>query len=407
MLVNRARTVSEALHNGLHAIRVNGIAKPSRVGDVLVMPKPVMTEYEDPTNRVLFSPMRDANPFFHVMEALWMLAGHNDLPWLTRFNKRFSAYSDDGGQTQPGAYGYRWRNYFGHDQLMDVILELKTNPDSRRVVLTMWDGGSRESWLSPKFEDNADDGQANPIPMNQPGDFYAAISGSADVPCNTHAYFDTIDGRLNMTVCCRSNDIIWGAYGANAVHFSFLLEFISAATGIPMGVYRQFSNNFHLYTNIVPREQLMPMARDVDTSDKYLMYDSPRSLTKALRNPPLRKVPLMQTDLENFERNLGAFMAEDREFIFDEPFFDGVAIPMYGAHKHYRQKRYDDAIDVAYMIKSEDWRFACVEWLQCRQIKHEQNQHRFTEVAISEAPEAAPAVEEENVFGVEERSDNA
>src|SRR5437016_2476859 len=103
MYVNNATTVSEALSQGLHAIRVHGIEKPSRVGAVLVMPRPVLTEYKDPTNRVLFSPMRDANPFFHVMETLWMLAGRNDLPWLTRFNKRFEAYSDDGGQTQPGA----------------------------------------------------------------------------------------------------------------------------------------------------------------------------------------------------------------------------------------------------------------------------------------------------------------
>jgi hypothetical protein len=51
--------------------------------------------------------MRDANPFFHVMETLWMLAGRNDLPWLVRFNKRFASYSDDGGNTQPGAYGYQ------------------------------------------------------------------------------------------------------------------------------------------------------------------------------------------------------------------------------------------------------------------------------------------------------------
>jgi hypothetical protein len=79
MIVNHARTVSEALSQGLHAIRIHGIAKPSRVGDVLVMPRPIMTEYADPTNRVLFSPMRDANPFFHVMETLWMLAGRNDL----------------------------------------------------------------------------------------------------------------------------------------------------------------------------------------------------------------------------------------------------------------------------------------------------------------------------------------
>jgi hypothetical protein len=55
MIVNNARTVSEALSQGLHAIRIHGIAKPSRVGDVLVMPRPIMTEYADPTNRVLFT----------------------------------------------------------------------------------------------------------------------------------------------------------------------------------------------------------------------------------------------------------------------------------------------------------------------------------------------------------------
>ena len=378
MYVNTARTVSEALHNGLHAIRIHGIAKPSRVGDVLVMPYPVLTVYQNPMNRVLFSPMRDANPFFHVMESLWMLAGRNDLPWLTRFNKRFAAYSDDGGATQPGAYGYRWRNYFGHDQLMDIILELKQNPDSRRAVLTMWDGGARTSWAA----------EAMIKEYGQPGDSYAAAMGSADVPCNTHAYFDTIDGRLNMTVCCRSNDIIWGAYGANAVHFSFLLEFLASATGIPMGVYRQFSNNFHLYTNVVPRDNLMAMARDAWNSDKYLMKETANALNKVPVVPPLRQVPLMQRGLEAFQADLDAFMNEEAHD-FAEPFFEGVVLPMYEAHRFYREKNFDGAITVAEIIRAEDWRIACVDWLKRRQIKHEQNQHRFTEVAGDPLKEVA------------------
>jgi thymidylate synthase len=372
MIVNHARTVSEALSQGLHAIRIHGIAKPSRVGDVLVMPRPIMTEYADPTNRVLFSPMRDANPFFHVMETLWMLAGRNDLPWLVRFNKRFASYSDDGGNTQPGAYGYRWRNYFGHDQLMDIILELKQNPDSRRVVLAMWDGGARGSWNG--FADEKGEN-------HQPGDFYAAISGSNDVPCNTHAYFDTVDGKLNMTVCCRSNDIIWGAYGANAVHFSFLLEFIALSTGIPMGVYRQFSNNFHIYTNIVAREMMMPMARDVEATDKYLMRESPNALRRIPVEPPLRRVPLMDTDLQLFEDDLQTFMAQNKHELYLNDFFSQVAQPMYDAHERYRNKDYAGAIDRAMDIKADDWRLACVEWLQRRKVRYEQNQKRFTEVA--------------------------
>jgi hypothetical protein len=46
---------------------------------VLVSQTPVVTCYSAPTQRVLFSPMRDANPFFHLMEALWMLAGRDDV----------------------------------------------------------------------------------------------------------------------------------------------------------------------------------------------------------------------------------------------------------------------------------------------------------------------------------------
>lgn len=396
MIVNNARSVSEALAQGLHAIRVNGIAKPSRVGDVLVAPQPVMTVYQNPLNRVLLSPMRDANPFFHVMETLWMLAGRNDLPWLTRFNSRFASYSDDGGKTQPGAYGYRWRNYFGHDQLQDIILELKQNPDTRRCVLAMWDGGSRHSWF------NVHTTELSEVEL-QPGDFYAAVGGSADVPCNTHAYFDTIDGRLNMTVCCRSNDIIWGAYGANAVHFSFLLEYLSAMTGIPMGVYRQFSNNFHLYTNVVPREELMPLARNVEDNDPYLtkpVYGA------ALKAPiePARRVPLV-TDPETFDAELQEFNAWDGygpydvEARFTEPFFHSVAAPMYRAYMAFKDKKgYALAIEHTLDIKDSAWQQACTEWLLRRKVKAEINKVPFTEVADVSEPQ--PDTTDE-AFGLE------
>ena len=43
------------------------------------------------------------------------------------------------------------------------------------------------------------------------------------------------NGRLQMTVHCRSNDIIWGTYGANAVHFSILQEYVAARIGVDLG----------------------------------------------------------------------------------------------------------------------------------------------------------------------------
>src|SRR5690606_6235064 len=139
---------------------------------------------------------RDANPFLHFFESLWMLAGRNDVDYMTRLVRRFAAYSDD-GKTFNGAYGYRWRKWFGRDQLQQIIGALRSNPQDRRCVLGMWDAG-HDLGLQ-----------------------------SADLPCNTHIYFRIQDDRLNMTVCNRSNDAIWGAVGANVVHMSFLQEYMA------------------------------------------------------------------------------------------------------------------------------------------------------------------------------------
>lgn len=374
MWVNNAESVSQALSQGLHALRVRGIKQPSRVGDVLVSPHPVLTVYKNPLNRVLFSPQRDANPFFHVMESLWMLAGRNDLPWLAQFNKRMASYSDDGGSTQPGAYGYRWRQHFGYDQLETIIVELKNNPQTRRCVLAMWDGGHAGI-------------PGHSVAVGSPGDLAEAISGSADVPCNTHAYFDTIDGKLNMTVCNRSNDIWWGAHGANAVHFSFLLEYVSSMAGIPMGVYRQFSNNYHIYTNVVAEESLMPMARDVEATDKYFKMSGP------LREPldvPLRRVELIDYALHGTcsldpINDICAWLEDPSVTSSNVPFLAAVARPMYYAWKKHKEKDYNEAIHIAEGIRSEDWRIACLEWLRRRQIKAGVNSKPFTEVADGNA----------------------
>src|SRR6185369_9893998 len=68
-----------------------------------------------------------------------------------------------------------------------------------------------------------------------------------DKPCNDLIFCRTDRGVLDITVCNRSNDIIWGAYGANAVQFSVLQEYLAARIGIPMGEYTQFSFNYHAY----------------------------------------------------------------------------------------------------------------------------------------------------------------
>jgi hypothetical protein len=210
------RNVNDAFIEGLYVLKAIANVEPSRNGLVKAAPCPVVTVYTHPWERVLFNEARDANPFFHLAECIWMLAGSNDVKWISQFNSNMGTFSDD-GRTLHGAYGHRWREFFGEDQLAGVIRLLQKDPDSRRAVLAMW---GAESDLG---------------------------AVSKDIPCNTHIYLRIIHGKLEMTVCCRSNDMIWGAFGTNAVHFSFLQEWLAAALNCPPGHLYQFSNNFHIY----------------------------------------------------------------------------------------------------------------------------------------------------------------
>jgi Thymidylate synthase len=94
----------------------------------------------DGGERTIFLSGRGWNPAFALVEAAWVLAGRNDVKSLTKFIANFGQFSDD-GQTLHGAYGYRLRHYFGHDQLDAAVAELKANPESRRVVMSLYAPG--------------------------------------------------------------------------------------------------------------------------------------------------------------------------------------------------------------------------------------------------------------------------
>ena len=320
------RNVNVALSEGLRHLYWAGVAEPSRNGPVLVAPGPVVTEYQRPLERVLFSPKRDANPFFHLMESLWMLAGRNDLAWPRHFNSRFGEYSDD-GVTVPAAYGHRWRSYFGFDQLHAVIDELKRSPEGRRAVLA----------------------------IHSADDLSRLAGGTKDMPCNGLVYFDRRFDALNMTVCCRSNDILWGAYGANAVHFSILQEFMASAVGVRVGVYRQFSNNYHLYTDVVPRTTMLALADECELTDHYRDW--------------VRPYPLVSTDFHTWEHDLDNFMAEPlSEVDYEDPFFTDVAAPMYYVWNE-RKEKIGTGMTAIKSIRATDWRRACLEWVARREAK--------------------------------------
>ena len=114
-----------------------GVREYSRNGPVLTMPHPVTLCYTNPMEKVNFCPIRDANPFFHFFESLWMLNGQRDVATVAHFVKRMADYSDD-GVIFNAAYGYRIRHDFGRDQLAEVITHLKCEPQSRQAVVQIW-----------------------------------------------------------------------------------------------------------------------------------------------------------------------------------------------------------------------------------------------------------------------------
>ena len=298
------------------------LVQDSRNGEVLSFPTPVTSVYQYPDERVLFSPERNCNPFFHFIEGLWMIEGRDDLGTLTMFAKKMADFSDDGERVN-GAYGYRWREWFGRDQLSKVIDLLKQNPLDRRIVLQMWD------------------------PFRDLG------SSSKDVPCNTQVYFRCVNDALDMTVTNRSNDMIWGMYGANAVHFSMVQEYVATMVGMKLGKYYQVSNNAH-----IDKEVWDPLDKKLPIGIRGCSYE-----TLEVEVSPLIENP------NSFDIELALFFewlheGDHSKFEYENSTFDKTAMPMVEAWWCYKEGMVNEAINIAEDIQASDWRKACVEWLE-------------------------------------------
>lgn len=337
MHVIRARNVNHAYCQGITYLRQHGQHAKSRAGDVLQAVLPVTTVYTHPMERVLFVHDRNANPIFHVMEALWMLAGRKDATWLDQFVSDFSARFAEPDGMQHGAYGFRWRRHFDLagggeeplDQLEAVITALRQNKSDRRVVIQMWD---------PMADLRAD---------------------KKDVPCNLNVTPRIVNGCLDITVMCRSNDAIYGAYGANAVHFSVLQEYLAAKIGVKVGTYYQISNNFHLYTDVLYKIHKYGTPPSHDWQYEYRAV----APTSVVTNPT------------TFDQELQHFMAAPSNMEpsdFTNEFFRDIAIPMLTANDWRKRGELDKALGAcANMSQYSDWRFATESWLKHLKAKKE------------------------------------
>lgn len=341
MKVIVATNPDNALMQGLSHLITVGEREESRVGPVLVAPTPVTTVFMHPRARISQWPIRDANPFFHLAEALWMLLGREDVETVARYAERMAEFSDD-GRSLHGAYGYRWRKKFGYDQIRAIVEDLRRNPSSRRAVLTMWDPGPSSSWVREDY------------PERVGGDLGTAAGGGKDVPCNTQAYFRVRGGdKLDMTVTCRSNDIVWGAYGANVVHFSFLQEFVAESLGLRVGQYYQVSNNYHAY---IERPDVQRLLDTLHSTKLEPQYNSSYALFEGLEAGDRSTT---------FLNEASAALDGVPSRKYESEFIGRVVVPMLTAHTLFRA---GEGVRAATLLNLSDdpWLRAGHAWIQRR-----------------------------------------
>lgn len=318
----KARNVNQIFPLGIMYLNKQGEIRDSRNGPTLEIMEPAVVTYQFPDERVLFSPERDANPFFHLFESLWMLAGRADVAFLDQYNKGMSQYSDDGISFN-APYGYRLRHTFGYDQLDDVIRRLRANPDDRRIVLQIHDPSDSQ-----------------------------LRSSSKDHACNLVITPRVRHGRLDWTVFNRSNDYVFGMTGANVVHMSIIHEYVATMAGYKLGSYSQISNCCHAYTEnpVWQRVKDLPVA----VHDPYVAGE-------------VSPFPLVN-DRSIWNHDLQQWMVKPHgDYDYRDDFFEYVAKPMAIAHKAHKENK--DGLRYVNQIQATDWRKACREWLQRREDK--------------------------------------
>lgn len=152
-------------------------------------------------------------------EVVWMITGKKHLEFLQQFTKVWDGFAEEDG-TVESAYGYRWREHFGRDQLLELIEHLREEPTSRQAVVMMWDPSS--------------DGLKAPKKKN--------------VPCPFTWVANIIAGKLNVHLIIRSNDMMLGNPHDTA-GFALLQAMIAQELGVQIGKLTVSISHAHIYEN--------------------------------------------------------------------------------------------------------------------------------------------------------------
>lgn len=163
-----------------------------------------------------------------IHELLWFLKGDTNIKYLQEHGVRiWNEWADANGDLGP-VYGHQWRSWTGAngetiDQISDVIRQIKTNPDSRRLIVNAWN--------------------------------VADLPKMALAPCHCLFQFYVADGRLSCQLYQRSADVFLGV-PFNIASYALLTLMIAQVCGLKPGEFVHSFGDVHIYNNLVDQVKL-------------------------------------------------------------------------------------------------------------------------------------------------------
>lgn len=184
-----------------------------------------------------------------IHELLWFLRGDTNIKYLHDNQVSiWDEWADENGELGP-VYGYQWRSWPAPDgrridQIANVIEQIKTNPDSRRLIVSAW----------------------NP----------ALVDEMALPPCHALFQFYVADGKLSCQLYQRSADIFLGV-PFNIASYALLTMMAAQVCGLQAGEFVHTLGDAHLYSNHFEQTKLQ-------------LTREPRTLPKMTLNPAVRDI---------------------------------------------------------------------------------------------------------------------
>jgi thymidylate synthase len=184
-----------------------------------------------------------------IHELLWFLQGDTNIAYLKQKNVRiWDEWADDEGNLGP-VYGAQWRSWQARDgrivdQIQQLIDQIKTNPDSRRLIVSAWNVGEIDQMALP--------------------------------PCHAFFQFYVADGRLSCQLYQRSADIFLGV-PFNIASYALLIMMVAQVTDLEPGDFVHTLGDAHIYNNHLDQAKLQ-LSRTTYPSPKMVLNPDVSSL---------------------------------------------------------------------------------------------------------------------------------